>query len=231
MLVRYLGGDPTLADEVLENRAAQERLAEEAPDHPARLFGAAVENGEVLPRGAAVSAALANVHNAIDGLRGELQQTHVWSFSKTSRGQISDRNIVQVGQVLGGEALREVDHDEHVIKVVDWLKPRFSEKVWKAHGRKIKSLFCVELKRAKMDECTREGREPYVAFNQGEHRIVYTEADDELMSTVLQSMRPRLESMTGRDDLFAVARPAKQRRIKDFFRKSSSSSNEGAECE
>ena len=39
VVVRYLGGDPTLAGELAENRAAQERLAVEAPDHPARIFG------------------------------------------------------------------------------------------------------------------------------------------------------------------------------------------------
>ena len=51
VLVRYLGGDETLAAEVSENRAAQEQLAAENPDHPARIFGEAVESGEVLPRG------------------------------------------------------------------------------------------------------------------------------------------------------------------------------------
>ena len=220
VLVRYLGGDPTLADEVMENRAAQERLSTEAPDHPARLFGAAVENGEVLPRGA-VSNALEGVQKAIDNLRGEVQQTHVWSFSNTSKGQISGRELAKVGHILGGQELRQVDLDERVIKVVDWLSPRFAKKVWQAHGRKIKSIFCVELKRTKMDECAREGRSPFVVFNQGEYRIVYTEADDELMDTVLQSLMPRLENMIGRDNLVAT-RPRKQRRISEFFGSSAS---------
>ena len=43
VLIRYLGGDPSLIDEVLQNRAAQRRLAEDAPDHPARIYGEAVE--------------------------------------------------------------------------------------------------------------------------------------------------------------------------------------------
>jgi hypothetical protein len=41
--VRYLGGDTTLVEEVFRNRAAQERLAEEDPSHPARMFGEDVE--------------------------------------------------------------------------------------------------------------------------------------------------------------------------------------------
>ena len=41
--VRYLGGDATLVEEIFLNRAAQERLSEEQPDHPARMFGEDVE--------------------------------------------------------------------------------------------------------------------------------------------------------------------------------------------
>ncbi len=42
--VRYLGGDPTLVEEIFKNRAAQEALAKEQPNHPARVFGEAVES-------------------------------------------------------------------------------------------------------------------------------------------------------------------------------------------
>jgi len=42
-VVRYLGGDETLVDEIRRNRAAQERLARDDPTHTARVFGEAVE--------------------------------------------------------------------------------------------------------------------------------------------------------------------------------------------
>ena len=42
-VVRYLGGDETLVDEIRRNRAAQERLARDNPTHTARVFGEAVE--------------------------------------------------------------------------------------------------------------------------------------------------------------------------------------------
>ena len=45
--VRYLGGDETMIDEIRMNRRAQECLAETNPEHPARVFGAAVENEQV----------------------------------------------------------------------------------------------------------------------------------------------------------------------------------------
>ena len=43
VVVRYLGGDPRMVNEILSNRAAQETLAREDPAHPARIFGEAVE--------------------------------------------------------------------------------------------------------------------------------------------------------------------------------------------
>ena len=41
--VRYLGGDESLVEEVRLNRRLQEQLQQEAPNHPARIFGEAVE--------------------------------------------------------------------------------------------------------------------------------------------------------------------------------------------
>ena len=43
VFVKYLGGDPGLAEQVLANRQAQEHLAATEPGHPAHAFGEAVE--------------------------------------------------------------------------------------------------------------------------------------------------------------------------------------------
>ena len=43
LVVRYLGGDEGLVEEIRANRQAQEQLATSNPSHPARLFGEAVE--------------------------------------------------------------------------------------------------------------------------------------------------------------------------------------------
>lgn len=43
VLVRCLGGDASPVPEIANNREAQEALAKEQPDHPARLFVATVE--------------------------------------------------------------------------------------------------------------------------------------------------------------------------------------------
>ena len=44
VLVRYLGGDPSLIPDVQANRERQEHLAREEPDNPARIFGEDVES-------------------------------------------------------------------------------------------------------------------------------------------------------------------------------------------
>ena len=44
VVVRYLGGDPGMIEEIIANRAAQETLAREQPAHPARIFGEAVDS-------------------------------------------------------------------------------------------------------------------------------------------------------------------------------------------
>ena len=44
ILVRYLGGDPSLVGEIMRNRGYQEYLAEHDPSSPARLFGETIES-------------------------------------------------------------------------------------------------------------------------------------------------------------------------------------------
>lgn len=56
VFVRYLGGDDTLIAEIQGNRAEQERLAVEQPDHPARVFGEEVEAQQGLPEQASIEA-------------------------------------------------------------------------------------------------------------------------------------------------------------------------------
>jgi hypothetical protein len=46
VLVRFLGGDMSMVEEIARNRLTQEELAEDDPNHPLRLFGATVEHEE-----------------------------------------------------------------------------------------------------------------------------------------------------------------------------------------
>ena len=217
--VRYLGGDETLVGEICRNRAAQERLARESPAHPARIFGEAVEATRDLKRGREHEDVLVQFQGVVDAalerVRKETQRTHVWSFS---RGGGEECELFRVGRVIGGSELVELDRNEHLVKIVDFLKERFSNSIWEECGRKFKSIFAIELKRAKLAQCRDEGLPPLVVHNQGECRIAYTEADNDLMIHVLRACRARFEGIAGKDIMIKMHPKKAQRSIWDLLR-------------
>ena len=222
LLCRYLGGDLAIIDEVCAFRELQERLADDQLDDPRRVFGETVEvSGMTLDR----KRLLEDVEQTVRAVvQQEMKQHHVWSFSKRSRNH---RELLEIGEVVQGSALRELDQAERVIQIAGFLKDRFTPLAWAQHGRKFKNIYTNELKRMKLRECREEGLPPPVTFNQGEHRIVYTEADSDLMSRVLQECRPRFEAIANRDvALFSRLRRG-QRSIAEYMRPRAASESEG----
>ena len=227
ILVQYLGYDPTIVEEALENQARRREPAVlPAVPHdsePPSEDGESTEQAAALaPTEASITAAVtAAVSGAVDAasercydrLLQELRRTHVWNFSRTSGHDV----LARIGHVVGGEELVQLDRDERIVRTTDFLREQLSSDIWELYGRKVKSLFALELKRAKLAQCEREETPPYVAFNQGEHRIVYTEADRELMEQVLGDLMPRLVSIAGRDELLRQGRHRTQRHINEFF--------------
>ena len=222
VVVRFLGGDPTLAQEIFANHEAQRRLSQESPTHPARMFGEAVEGNDLSADGAGCNVSMdcflmarkRFLDDVREAVRSEMQQQHVWSFSKRSRNH---RHLMETGRIVNGSALRELDTTEHLVRVVDFLKDRIDCTAWMLHGRKFKNIYAVELKSAKLRECIEEGLPPYVTFNQGEYRIVYTEADTDLMVQVLAACQHRFENIAERDaPIFRKPRRG-QRSIVEFM--------------
>jgi len=225
LLVRYLGGDLGIIDEVIALRGLQEELAAGAREDPRRLFGDAVEAASATDRHPLDSKRLLeDVERVVRAaVQDEVQQHHVWSFSKRSRNH---RELLEIGQVVQGSALRELDRAEHVIQIADFLKDRIAPLAWAQHGRKFKNIYSIELKCMKLRECREEGAPPPVTFNQGEHRIVYTEADMDLMIRVLEACRPRFELIATRD---VLTRPRRgQRSIVEFMQSAAAQENEDA---
>ena len=74
------------------------------------------------------------------------------------------------------------------------------------------------LKRAKIGESREEGLSPPVAFDQGEYRILYTEADHELMVQTLADCQTRFESIAGHDGPLLLMPRRGQRSIREFMR-------------
>ena len=218
VVVKYLAGDLNLVEEIFRNRAAQEQLAAEAPGHPARVFGEAVEalahaecagNLTDLFKGF-VDAAEARF---TDFLRKELRRSHPWDFH---RHNAPPNSLVDIGIVIEGEELAKLDDDEHLVRIVDFLKERLAPATWRQHGNKLKNIFAIELKKRKIEECQADGAPLFIARAQGEFRIVYTEADYELMTTVFTKCKRRFNGIVTRDEAFLKSRRT-QRRIEDYF--------------
>jgi hypothetical protein len=83
VLVRYLGGDETLAAEVWANKQAQETLAAEQPEHPARLFGEAVESAAAA--GALASMPPAEALEEAACLQRRLQEVQIEALQAQAR--------------------------------------------------------------------------------------------------------------------------------------------------
>lgn len=223
VVVRYLGGDPNLVEEVFQNREAQEKLFAIESEHPARIFGETVEAIAPLETTATRKRLLDDVRAVV---REEIRQTHVWSFSKRSKNH---RELMQIGEIVQGEDFKRLDETEHVVRITDFLQDRLDSATWKMHGRKLKNIYAAELKRAKLRESRDEGLPPPVAFNQGEYRIVYTDADTDLMVQTLADCRKRFEDIAGHDEQFSLEPARGQRSIRDYMQKPEASTASGSD--
>ena len=207
LLVRYLGGEPTLVDEVCALRDLQGELANERPSAPLRFFGEVVESTSDAAR-------KRMPEDVQDVVRNEMRQQQVWSFSKRSHNH---RELMEHGRIVHGSALRELDETEHLVRIVDFLRDRVDPVAWRLHGRKFKSIYAIELKSLKMRECREEGLPPPVAFNQGEYCILYTEADYDLMVQALAGCQARFEAIADRDGPIFLNPRRGQRSIREFM--------------
>jgi len=123
---------------------------------------------------------------------------------------------VDIGVIVEGEELVELDNDEHVVRIVDFLKERLAPSTWPQHGNKLKNIFAMELKKRKTEQYQAEGTPFFIARSQGEFRIIYTESDQELMVTVFNKCKRRFNGIVTRDEALLKSRRM-QRRIEDYF--------------
>ena len=145
VVTRFLGGDYSLMQEVAANRAAQEQLARDNPDHPLRICGEEVEErGTKRAFEAAVEATiergidcgvtrLANViekgiQSGIEratqvnaqAMACDFKELHAWDFSKPRR----DKRLEELGVQVEGAELERLNGDEGVVRSSDYLETR-----------------------------------------------------------------------------------------------------------
>ena len=145
--VRYIGGDPTLIEEIFQNRFAQETLAREQPDHPARLFGEAVESEAIKrKREELVHAQLdLEIEEALVS-RKRLRITHVIESYQLAGIPLDDRARLQLRDLVGS-ATSTVEPKEICVREF-LLSKGINKRYESAFGRAVADLKRAELRAA-----------------------------------------------------------------------------------
>jgi hypothetical protein len=202
LLVRYLGGDLRLVEEVQTLRHVQEELAGHAPRHPMRTFGEAVEasgesNGGSGSSAISLDSIKAMISEAIKDMNLVSKEDLNAAFDDTlvkaretmridhTRGVTpkSSAELEKLGIRLEGEEGKRIIEEQKMLPVSDFLKGNVPK------DKKVSvSWFARKLKARKLQQCATDGTKPYLQHHMGEFRIAYMEADRPLMQIVLAQM-------------------------------------------
>ena len=172
--VRYLGGDMSLVDEISKNKRLQEQLREDAPEHPARLFGDAVEKEQ--PETEPVKQKREEL--TLKRLDQEIQDIE---FS-TKRRRVE--NYVDCYKSLENHGIRMDDRNKQAVKdyVDSTLQPNQINMIqdipvkelsvrtfllqYTNDPRSVEAAFGRQLARLKREELINEGKEPTIPKKQ-----------------------------------------------------------------
>ena len=194
LIVRFLGGDIGLVDEVRQMRHIQEELADTEPLHPLRAFGKAVEQSrerssreltaaslrvEVLELLAThQSQLLAAVAEIKEVARATIRICHVRGVDPKSSAA-----LLALGTKLEGDEGLRINREEGMLSVSNCLAQHAG-----TYKKLNVSSFSRKLKALKLEKCRRDGTKPYLKDHIGDYRIAYMEVDRPLMEGLLKEM-------------------------------------------
>jgi len=193
LLVRYLGGDLKLVDEVRALRHVQEELADLAPLHPLRKFGEAVEASNNISPETLKSMVVDVVKDMNLPTKADLAEALEATLEKAretlridhTRGvnPKSSKKLEEIGIILAGDEGVRIIKEEKMLAVSDFIRDHAPKET-----KVSKSWFARKLKARKLQQCAAEGTKPYLQHHMGEYRIAYMESDRALMQSVLEQM-------------------------------------------
>ena len=145
VMVRYLGGDPAIVEEVAANRLAQESMC---PDDPARLFGQTVESEALKRKREEVELTelegrvkRARVQAATDVARLTLGALNDLGLPVSDRDRIMAKDIITTAAFSGQPALQEEDKD---ICLQQFCMERGRAGAQVLLGKKAKALYLAD---------------------------------------------------------------------------------------
>jgi hypothetical protein len=193
VVARFLGGDYSLMQGVAANRAAQEQLARDNPDHPMRICGDDVETrGQTQSLQDTIASAvengfrqgLKNLNERFDAIEAHLRNVPEYGPRiEISRGfPVAPNELTNIGVKLdANEDMRR--WDEFGLPTSTFLQEKLPDK----QVARINACFAKVLKkrRLELDHNNAEENQIFLIYNQGAWRIAYFEDDRELMEKVL----------------------------------------------
>ena len=203
LLVRYLGGDLSLVDEVCAIRGFQEVLAASRPEDPRRVFGEAVEatGGTV---GSATTTQLARacteaITSAVPGIIERLS-AHIDERLAQDRQQVNlnvrapKRGAPHQPQIA--RSLAGVGRPYPVARFLD-TKER-EDPSWKSARRSFAPAFSMQVQVLKKKKLKEEGRAALYIEQNHRPQLLYTEEDRGLMEEAWELTAAHREDLAGR---------------------------------
>ena len=151
--VRYIGGDPTLVEEVFKNRCAQETLAREQPEHPARVFGEAVESEAVKRKREELLHAQMDLQiEEATASRKRLRITSMLELYELAGVPLDDRARLQLRDMVGSATARVEGPQELCVRAFLVSKGVNARKHQSQFGVVVAGLKRAQLREAGMPE-------------------------------------------------------------------------------
>ena len=162
LVVRYIGGDPSLVQEVQQMAHIQKHLGENAPEHPLCLFAAAT--------------AFMQNHIAAAAEMDIVNQTG-YSYDP--------HKLLQKGKVLAGPEAKPILKKQ--IKLSVFLRSQFPASQYRV-ANSILGPFSRKMLKFKLES----GNDLYLHENMGRVRVTYLEEDRPLMMQILGEMADQI---------------------------------------
>ena len=204
LLVRYLGGDLSLVDEVCALRGFQEQVAVDAPEDPRRLFGEAVEASS-----SSTSTQLANLFAAMNQRLTNQERTLSAQGQMLARIHESLEHDRQRVNLNVRAPKRAVPHQPHITRdlagvgrpfpVARFLDAKEREDPsWKSARRSFAPTFSMQVQVLKKKKLREEGKAAVYIEQNHRPQLLYTEEDRPLMQEAWDLTAAHREDLTGR---------------------------------
>ena len=209
LLVKYLGGDLSLVDDVCRLRGFQEEMAAQRPEDPRRIFGEAVEaSGSRGPAGAQLVRIMSTVERHLTAQDEILERIQT---QLTQRPQHVNLNVRAPKRPLPRDPpiARDIAGAGRPFPVANFLDSKEREDpTWRESRRSFAPTFGMPAQVLKKNKLKEEGR-PAVYIEQNQRpQLLYTEDDRELMEEAWAMTTAHREDLVSRSPAAALPAPA-----------------------